>query len=349
MLRRLLIGLAAALAAMASTSIAHALEKVLIQNGSPVPAAAYVDYYVAQEAGFFAEEGLDVAIRYAQGAPQAAQITASGGADIGQFSFEPYLYGYSKGMRGQFIFNYSNHNIFFMAVPEDSGIRTISDLAGKKIGVSNMGSGSLIVARSMLRGAGVNPDPSMFLPVGVGDSALQALKSGQVQALSLWDGGYAALQRAGVKLRYLFHPKIGAIGSDGLFVPAGALDRIHDKALGVVRALVKARIFMRENPEAALRIYWRVNPAARQGASDAEALKQGMAELSFMMSLNKDVPIKDLGRFDMDKLANYLAVMKEEGVLTADLAPRDLATNALMDQIGEIDVEAIRKRARGWK
>ena len=349
MLRRQFAKAAAAIVLLTSTSLAQALEKIVIQNGSPVPAAAYVDYYVAQEAGFFAEEGLDVSVRYAQGAPQAAQITASGGADVGQFAFEPYLYGYAQGMRGKFIFNYSNHNIFFMAVPADSAVRSVADLAGKTIGVSNMGSGSLIVARSMLRAASLKSDPSVFLPVGVGDSALQALKSGKVQALSLWDGGYAALERAGVKLRYLHHPMIGFIGSDGLFVADSAYDRVKDRAVGILRALVKARIFMRENPEAALRIYWKVNPASKQGASEAEALKAGMAELSFMMNLGEETPVAQIGRFDLDKLTTYLAVMKEEGVLSSDLSAKSLATNELMDRVGPIDAAAVRAKARSWK
>src|SRR5690606_19384600 len=140
------------------------------------------------------------------------------GADMGHVAFDPYLYGYDNGMRGKYYFNATHYNIFFMAVPQDSDIQSIADLKGKHIGVSNMGSGSLIIARSMLRRAGVEPAPSVFRPVGVGDAALQALRSGQVQALALWDGGFAGLERAGVELRYLHHPDIGSFGNSGLFM-----------------------------------------------------------------------------------------------------------------------------------
>lgn len=347
MLNRLLQATLVTMACMGGT--AHALEKVVIQNGSPVPAAAYLDNYVADVAGFFAEEGLEVEIRYSQGAPQAAQIAASDGADMGQIAFEPYLYGYSSGMRGQFFFNTAHYNIFFIGVPEESDIRTVEDLAGKKIGVSNMGSGSLIVARSMLRGAGIDPDPSVFLPVGVGNSAMQALKSGQVQALSLWDGGYAGLERAGLKLRYIHHPKIGWTGNGGLFLSENSLQKNRDKAVGVVRALVKARIFIKENLDAALDIYWRVNPGAKQGATEEEAREKGLAELRFLSPFLVDAEVNEIGRFNMDDLATYLEVMKEEGVLTADLTAEQFASNALLDEIGDIDVEAVRERARNWE
>lgn len=347
MLRTLLQAALVATVAMGGT--AHALEKVVIQNGSPVPAAAYLDYYVADVAGFYEEEGIEVEMRYSQGAPQAAQIAASDGADMGQVAFEPYLYGYSNGMRGQYFFNSTHYNIFFVGVPEESDIKTVEDLEGKKIGVSNMGSGSLIVARSMLRGAGIDPDPSVFLPVGVGDSAMQALKSGQVQALSLWDGGYAGLERAGLKLRYIHHPKIGWTGNGGLFLSDTSIQKNREKAVGIVRALVKARIFIKENLDAALDIYWQVNPGAKQGATEEEAHAKGIAELEFLSPFLIDAEIDEIGRFNMDDLKTYLEVMKEEGVLSADITAEQLASNALLDEIGEIDVEAVRERARNWK
>ena len=340
---------AASLAIAGLFGLAHAAEKVVIQNGSPVPAAAYLDFYVAQEAGFFADEGLDVEIRYSQGAPQALQVSASGGADMGEVAFEPYLFGYSKGIRGKYYMTSAHYNIFFIAVPEESDIREVADLKGKIIGVSNMGCGSLLVARSMLRGAGIEPDPSVFLPVGIGDSALQALRSGKVQALSLWDGGYAGLERAGVKLRYIHHPKIGFVGNAGLFISDASFEENRDKGVRVIRALRKARIFIKENLDAALDIYWRVNPGAKQGSSEDEARAMGITELKFMSPFLVDVAIEDIGRFDMEKLENYMAVMKEEGVFTADLTARDLASNALIEEVGEIDPEPVRERARNWQ
>lgn len=342
--------LAAAALALASTvSAAQGLEKIVVQNGSPVPAAAYLDFYVAQKAGFFKDEGLDMEMRYSQGAPQATQIAASGGADAGMLAMEPYLFGYSSGMRGKFYFNTNHYNVFFVAVPDDSPIKTISDLKGKKIGVSNMGSGSLIVARSMLRGAGIAPDPSVFLPVGVGDTALQALRSDKVQALSLWDGGYAGLERAGVKLRYIHHPTIGFVGNGGVFFSDQSIKVNRDKAVKLVRGLVNARVFIKENLDAALKIYWEVNPGAKQGASPEEAYQKGMSELKFLSPYLTDLPAKDIGRFKPADVDKYIAVMKEEDVLKADLKGTDLVSNELLDAAGKIDPEPARKRAREWK
>lgn len=328
---------------------ASALQRITVQNGSPVPAAAYLDYYVADKAGFFEEEGLNLDMRYSQGAPQATQVAASDGADMGHVAFDPYLYGYDNGMRGKYYFNATHYNIFFMAVPQDSDIQSIADLKGKHIGVSNMGSGSLIIARSMLRRAGVEPDPSVFRPVGVGDAALQALRSEQVQALALWDGGFAGLERAGVELRYLHHPDIGSFGNSGLFMSDVSFGKNQEAAVKFARALVKARLFIQENPDAALKIYWQVNPGAKQGGDEKTAYEQGMAEIQFMSPFMAESDPEKIGRFDMEGVTKYLEVMREEGVLKTDLKAEDLVSNVILEQIGEIDVDAVRRKARGWQ
>ena len=93
--------------------------------------------------GFFKEEGLQVEVRFSTGGPQATQITASGGADVGQVTQEPAIEGYDKGIRGKMFYTQFTRLIYHVAVPADSAIQSIADLKGKKIGVSNMASASL--------------------------------------------------------------------------------------------------------------------------------------------------------------------------------------------------------------
>jgi len=71
-------------------------EKLVLQAAFPVPSLSLAPVYIAEQAGFFKEEGLEVEIRFSSGGPQATQITASGGADLALVTIEPAIQGYDE-------------------------------------------------------------------------------------------------------------------------------------------------------------------------------------------------------------------------------------------------------------
>ena len=175
----------AAIAFVSAAAGAAAQTKLVLQAAFPVPSVSLAAVYIADQAGFFKEEGLDVEIRFSSGGPQATQITASGGADLALVTIEPAIQGYEKGIRGKAFYRYYTRLPFFVAVPADSPMKMAADLAGKKLGVSNMASSTIVITKSTMRHAGISITDDAFLPVGVGDSALAALRSGQIRHAAL--------------------------------------------------------------------------------------------------------------------------------------------------------------------
>ncbi|MGF7160318.1 NitT/TauT family transport system substrate-binding protein [Rhodoligotrophos appendicifer] len=333
---------------MLSASV-QAETKFTVQTGAASPGMFVLNQFVADQAGFFKEEGLDVSINYSQGGPLATQIVASGGADIGDVTFEGLMLGYSKGLRGKFIYSRYNQLIYFMAVAEDSPIKSVKDFAGKKIGVASMGSASLIIAKSILRDAGVEVTADMFLPVGIGDSAVAALKADQVQALSLIDFAYAGLERSGQKFRYFFHPAIAEVGNGGYLVTDETLANRKDLLVKYLKCLVKAHIFIQTNPEAAVRMYWKANPAAKRGATEAEAMQKGLEELKFRSVFFSDPPGGKLGAFNIPGVEKYVSVLKQEGVIAQEIPVKDFIWEGLIDEVNTVDPAPIQELARNWK
>src|SRR5437763_15831955 len=81
-----------------SAAPAEAQVKLSLQTGATAPGIYLANLFVAQHAGFFRDEGVEVEIRYTAGGPLATQIVASGGADLGDVTFEGLLLGYDKGI-----------------------------------------------------------------------------------------------------------------------------------------------------------------------------------------------------------------------------------------------------------
>jgi uncharacterized protein len=92
-------------------------------------------------------------------------------------------------------------NYIQMATTNDSPVRSIEDLRGRRVSLGAAGSGAASIGTRLLRTAGLEPNADvavdhMSLPISV-----QALRSGQVDAL-LWAGGIPtpALADTGIRL-----------------------------------------------------------------------------------------------------------------------------------------------------
>ncbi|MBI4789273.1 MAG: TAXI family TRAP transporter solute-binding subunit [Chloroflexi bacterium] len=101
---------------------------------------------------------------------------------------------------------YSNYT--HIVVTEDSGIKTVAELKGKRVSVGSAGSGTEIIANRILEAAGLNPDSDIKRErLGVAESA-GAMKDKKIDAF-FWSGGLptaAVLDLVGTpgqKIRFL--------------------------------------------------------------------------------------------------------------------------------------------------
>ena len=339
----------AAVLTMSYSSVA--LEKFSLQMGATAPSVSYLRFYVAEAVGFNKVENLDVKIQYSQGAPQATQLVLAGQADIGVVSFEPVVQGFEKRILGKAVAGISKELVYYIAVPENSTITSASDLKGKKIGVVNLGSASIPIARSILRRAGIQPGPDTFVPVGAFDQAAAALNSGAVEALALFEGMYLSMERAGSKFRYIKHPTLEKFGNGILLASPQGIASKREQICGFGRALGKATAFMRANPEAALKVWWQVNPSAKRGATDAEAIANGLPEI---LAINKTIdvgspPQTKYGTVNPELLQQYIDIFKEEGVVAVTPKPEDIYDNSFAECMSKFDTNKVMEEAKAWK
>jgi NitT/TauT family transport system substrate-binding protein len=343
----------AASALVCASNHAEARSKSLIlQVGSQVPSVSTLLVYVAEKAGFLAEEDLDFDVRYTANAPTAMQLVAAGNADIGIITNEPLILGYEKGLRGKMFFVHQRPLNYYIGVPADSSIQSLSDLKGKNIGVSNMGSAAVPVVKSMMQTVNAEAGKDYnFVPSGILDQSVAALKSNRVAAIALWESQYAAFARIGYPLRFYHHPVLGDFGNNGLVASEQTIKNKPDAVCSLGRSFIKAMIFVRENPLAALRIYWSVNPAAKDAGDPAAAEASGLREINYIVKGYHEYKDgqKDFGRVDSKGLQRYMQMYRDEGVLK-ELPPiDDVYTDQFLECTNKIDAAAVRKLARDWK
>jgi len=159
-------------------------------------------FAVAQKLGWFAQEGLDVEVVPLTGSTDCVKFVATREFLITLPSMEPLAIARQQGVRIKNFYTAYQTPGYAIAVPAESPIQKLADLKGKTIGVTNMASSGVIIARALAATSGLNPDTDINLVVaGEGAQPAALLRSKQIDALSQFDTQYALIENAGVKLR----------------------------------------------------------------------------------------------------------------------------------------------------
>lgn len=180
---KLAAALALSLSAFASMShSAHASDTVRVGLAAVYP--AYAIPYAANELGFYKEKDLDVQITQFRGGPATQEALASGAIDISTIAPGAAALAIAKGV-GEKIVALSvppTPEGWYILVPAASPIKSMADLKGKTVGVTQKGSLTDFWVQQAAAKAGVTVQT---VPLGA-PAVMPALKAKQVDAAILW-------------------------------------------------------------------------------------------------------------------------------------------------------------------
>ncbi|HLH98117.1 MAG TPA: ABC transporter substrate-binding protein [Xanthobacteraceae bacterium] len=169
------------LAAMAAP--AAAAEPIEIKAGIADPVNTVLAWWTAQDAGFFAAQGLKVEIVNMNGGSRGAEALKAGALDVMHVGLSSVVKLNHAGDDLRLIGSLSNVIRFtFFSAP---GIATAADLKGGVIGVSTFGSESDTTATLALARLGLNRGDVVLKEYGGGPQRLAAVKSGEIKATPL--------------------------------------------------------------------------------------------------------------------------------------------------------------------
>jgi NitT/TauT family transport system substrate-binding protein len=159
----------------------------------------YLPLTIAEQLGYFRAEGLDLEISDFAGGSRALQAVVGGSADVVSGAFEHTINLQSKNQFFQAFVLQGRAPQIAMGVSTKAmpGYKTVSDLRGKKIGVSAPGSSTNMVANLVLSRAGIKASEVSYIGVGTSAGALAALRSGQIDAMSNTDPVMTMLEQKG--------------------------------------------------------------------------------------------------------------------------------------------------------
>jgi NitT/TauT family transport system substrate-binding protein len=225
---------------------------------------------VAEELGFFEEEGVSPDL-----APAAEEIAATafldnGDADLAFADVDEVILARENGGEHQVIFSPQHTNTAGIVVPADSDIQEFSDVAGKTIGLESEESTRLVDA--MLDSAGISKDDVETAVVGTsGPLIAKSFDDGKIDAYVGNASDFTALGANGVELRNITPDDVGKIDGNPLVVLPDTLQEKREAIVGFLRAWAKGQYVGQVNREVVEEIVRERVPAEWRNEASGEA------------------------------------------------------------------------------
>jgi NitT/TauT family transport system substrate-binding protein len=214
----------AALALMSGVALAQS--KVTIAIGGAA-CLCYLPTVLAKQLGEFEKAGVNVDMVDFKGGSQSLTAVLGGSADVVSGYFDHCVNLAAKGQHLQAIAVYDRYPGFALVVsPKHAdSVKSVKDLANKKVGVSAPGSSTDYFLKFILKKNGVDPGSVGVVGVGLGASAVAAMEQGSVEAAIMLDPAVTQLGGRNKDLRILVDTRTqkDTIDVFGGEYPGGAL------------------------------------------------------------------------------------------------------------------------------
>jgi ABC-type nitrate/sulfonate/bicarbonate transport system substrate-binding protein len=327
---------------------APAAEK--IQLLLPVKGTAGYPSYIAKHLGYFEEEGLDVDIVPGKGSTYVVQQVSAGTVPIGMGVPGAILPAVARQQKLKFFYTYAVKNLFDLVVPADSTIRTVADLKGKTIGITDFGGGEVPLVRALLAAANLRPGENVSL-IPIGEQAatiLASFKNDKVQAFGGAANDLVWLYQAGFKPRSL-SGEYRDLPSAGIFVTEKVFNEQRDMVTKVGRSIARATLFALTNPDAAVAIMSKLAPEQFTNMENGRAFFLTYLDLSTPQRKKGDEPIFGYAMPEGWERLQKIFLSGDKPVLKEPVDLKQVVVDDLVDEMNRFDRDKVRAQARNFK
>lgn len=333
------------------------LKPVTIALGTQVINVTYPWLTLPISLGYWKADGYDVKIVTTGGSLQGIQQMVAGAVDFAQVNSTGLIQANTENqvaVRGLMATGVIDWGV---GVIQDSPVKTVADLKGKKIGIFSLGTGGMPLLKGYLRANGVNPDTEVqIIATGAGAPALEALRAGRVQALMFWGSALTGFQNAGVKMRILFDPTWRSLPDFTLATMQKTIDADPAMVEAIARGAAKATLFAQTNPDCARQIHWKNYPSTKPtGAEEATLAKWDMAllqtQLETMSGAGAMTDSKLIGAMSPAAYGRMQDVMLKDGLIKRTLPPESMLylKPGFVEAINRFDHNAVVEAAKACK
>jgi NitT/TauT family transport system substrate-binding protein len=270
------------------------------------PNMSFLPSAVALKKGFFKDEGLDVEI-IRMNVPNI--ITALVTGDIGYtMIFGSVVRGALRGMPMRALASLLDGSTHALVARPD--YKSGKELKGKTVGIGNFGGTDEVAGRMMLKSFGLDTEKDLkFIALGPDRARLAALKEGLVDVAVIAPPGDALGRQMGFNVLLRAY-EVFSFPFIGIGANLKTIKDKPDEVKKVVKAMVRANRFIREDKEGAVRSLMEWGKVERDHAAASydstwkvfssdgnipqEGLRVVIEQAKAELKLNRDIPLSEV-------------------------------------------------------
>ncbi len=213
-----------------------------------IPSVQFAQFYLAKEAGYYRDAGLDVTLQN-QIDPDLITLLGQGAVDIGNGDGTSVIPAVSQGIPVVYTSTIYGQFPSVVIAKAGSGITSAADLKGMKIGIPGRYGSSWIMLQALLQSAGLTPDDVTIVEFP-DFSQVTALEQGSVDAVTGFTNNEPIqLKRAGIDPVVLAIDNITPLPGPGLVTGTQTLADKHDALAAFTAATLRAMDEIAADPQ----------------------------------------------------------------------------------------------------
>ena len=313
--------------------------------------AQFAGYYAAVDQGFYEDLGLDVEIL--QGAVEIVPITVldSGGADFAISWVPRGLVPREEGVNVTNIGQIFQRSATLQVAFADSGIESVADLEGKKVG--NWGFGNEFELLAGMRRNGIDPDSDVELVQQAFD--MSALLNGDIDAAQamIYNEYAQVLETVNPDTGELYQPSdlnvinwndVGtAMLQDAIWADADKLESdsdYRDTAVKFVQGSIMGWIWCRDNADACVEVVLNNAPALGRSHQTWQ-----LNEINALIWPSPD----GIGVIDQDLWDQTIDVAVSEGILQSAPTAGAFTNDIVNEALSNLRADGVDVVGSGWQ
>lgn len=286
--------------------------------------------FIAMDKGFFAEEGIEIEPQWFDAAHPIAVSTASSKVDVGATGITASLYNMAaKGQKlgivadkGREQKGYSSSALLVTTDNYNAGVKSLKDLKGKRIGITQKGSTFHYMLGRMLETQGMSLNDVEIVPLSKLSAVMAALESKQIDGCILNEPNITKVQKAGYGKLVVQVGDVIPYQTSAIFYSPDFMKN-KDAAVRFMRAYNKACNYYYEaavEKKDAKKLEEVVNIVAKYVKAPAEDIKAGLPYI------DKD------GKLLVSDIATQIKWYTDNKMISGKLDAKDVANTSFLDE-----------------